>query len=148
MAASTLSTNLIGQNLAIATDIRGTTSANSAVAFSTSGYLDMKNYEGILVQYTRAVGTGTLTAFRLDVSANSDGSSGTTLKSHALGTAVDAVGDSVFIEVDAKEIPQVLAAGRYVSAVVVHPTATEKGAITIVRKAKAAASGLTADAIA
>lgn len=149
MAASTLSTLNIAQTFAIATDpARGTASATAGTAFSSNGYFDMKDYDSILVQYTRGTGTGVLSAFSLNVSANADGSSGTSLKAHALGTAVDAVGDTVFLEAKADEIPAVLAGGRYVSASITHPTATEKAAIVVVRKAKTQKAGLTADVIA
>lgn len=133
----------IGDNLAITGYKLDTASAVSAAA----GWVDMRDFQAILCLYTRVVGTGVLTEYRIDASTASNGANPVTVKT-GTATTVDAVGDFVKIEVSQREIAAALAGARYVSLVVIHPTATEKAGVTYVRKGKVGYSGLTADTIA
>ena len=133
----------IGDNFAVTGYIGSTTSAASAAA----GWVDMRDYASILCLYTRIVGTGVLTSYRIDASTASNGANPVTVKT-GTATTVDAVGDFVKIEVSQQEIAAALAGARYVSLVIVHPTATEKAGVTYVRSGKIGYSGQTADTIA
>lgn len=133
----------IADNIKVKTYEVDTASAASAAA----GWMDMRDYSAILAQYTRMVGTGVLTSYRIDASTASNGASPVTVKT-GTATTVDAVNDTVQIEVSDSEIAAAKADARYVSLVVVHPTATEKAACTYVMTPKVSYAGLTADAIA
>src|SRR5437868_3868902 len=112
------------------------------------GWVDMRNYANFLAVLFRSVGTGTVSSFVIKASASSDGSNSVTVKSHALGSAPDAVGDQVNLECTALEIAAIGSHFRYVSAVIALATSTDECVVTYVRRAgRFAATGLTADII-
>lgn len=111
-------------------------------------WVDMRDYEGILVTFTRTVGTGALDTFKLIANSASDGSgTDVEIKAHAVASEPNAAGDYIFLEATAEEIGTAGTDLRYVSVSAEFATGTDEGVITYVRKAKRKYAGLTADTI-
>lgn len=118
------------------------------------GWIDMRDYSNFSVSAMEAVLVGLgITQFEIRAAVNSDGTGGNAvIVSHALGTAPDAVGDTVVLECSAEQIKEVgVAAGvlyRYVSAWVKCANAGDKIALTyIAATPRFPADLLTADVI-
>jgi hypothetical protein len=117
-------------------------------------WVDMQNFHKFGALVFRSVGTGTIQGFTLLANNASDGS-GTdiTIKSHALGSAPDAVGDFIFLECTAEEIAQEAAdagitGARYVSANIDLQTSTDECVVVyIFTDPRFAYDQLTADHI-
>lgn len=114
------------------------------------GWSDMRDFGAVLMHVFRSVGTGTIAAFSILANPNSDGSgTDATVKTHALGSAPDAVGDSVNLECLASELPPLGTNLRYVSAQISMLTATDECVVVYVfGLPRFAYASLTADAIA
>lgn len=118
-------------------------------------WVDLQNFHRFAIGVFHSVGTGSFTAVKILANNASDGS-GTdiVIKSHALGSQPDAVGDQVFLECTAEEIAQEAAdAGltgvRYVTANVQLGTGTDECVVLYVRsEPRFNYDGLTADVIA
>lgn len=118
-------------------------------------WVDMRDYENfaVLVMASALTGIG-VTAFTILANSESDGSgTDVTIKTHAVGSAPDAVGDYLVLECTAEEIAQEGAdAGedlRYVSANLTMDNAADENVVTYVRGgAKRAHDALTADTVA
>ena len=112
---------------------------------------DMRDFGAVLMTLFKSVGTGAVAAFSILANSKSDGS-GTevTVKTHALGTDVDAVGDFVHLEALASEIVNLNATDlRYVSGNISLATGTDECVVTYVfGLPRFAYGGLTADTIA
>lgn len=96
---------------------------------------DMRDFNSFMAIFFHSVGTGTISEFDLLGNAQSAGT-GTdlTLKSHALGSNPDAVGDYLFLEVTASEIAQldtstITGDVRYVTASVDMDTSTDEAVV-------------------
>ena len=115
-------------------------------------WVDMRDFERILIAYCRTVGTD-VTALKVLGNAAANGS-GTDVELVAdFDSVPDAVGDYAFVEVSAQEIREKgRAAGidlRYVSLNATNGTAGDTAVVTYVRgAAKHAQADLTADAVA
>lgn len=115
-------------------------------------WVDMNDYDSILVGVMAAKLTGTglvASGFKLlgNSAANGSGSD-VTLKTHAIGTAADADGDTVWLEITKQEIVALSENGaRYVSANVDCANAADELAVTYIRRAKTQKAGNTADYI-
>lgn len=111
---------------------------------------DMRDFGAFLCQLFRSVGTGTVSSFTIAADSASDGSAGNqTVKSHAIGTAPDAVGDYINLECLASEIPPLGSDLRYVSGIVSLLTATDECVgIYVFGLPRFAYGGLTSDTIA
>ena len=126
--------------------------ANSTVA-TDIGWVDMRDYENFAVLlFTSVLGGSGPTVFTILANAESDGGgTDVTIKSHAVGSAPNAVGDFLVLECTAEEIAQEAAdAGvenvRYVSAKVTCQHTGDEAVVVYVRAgAKRSADGLTAD---
>ena len=68
------------------------------------GYVSQKQFNGLAVGYLRCVGTGVLTALSIIVSDDAVGTTTAVVKSHALGSNPDAVGDQIYLEASNEEI--------------------------------------------
>jgi hypothetical protein len=113
------------------------------------GWVDLSGFSGFLAGLFHSVGTGNVTSFILQASASSDGSSPVTVKSHAIGTQPDAVGDQIFLECTANEIAALGTHLRYVNAKIALGTSTDECVVVYVRSAgRFAADALTTDVIA
>lgn len=117
-------------------------------------WVDMKDYDRILIIAFASALTGNgVTVFKILGNAASDGSgTDVTIKTHAVGSAPDAVGDYLVLEASKDEI---VAAGtdagidvRYVSAQLDAANAADENVVIYVREAKVQTSGLTADTVA
>ena len=113
-------------------------------------WVDMNEYESILIGVMRSVGTGALDEFRI-LANSASGGSRTDVEIKDLGATieatVDAVGDYVWLEASAEEIGAAGADLRYVSASVGHATATDESVVTYIRKGKRAYKDQTANNI-
>lgn len=116
--------------------------------------IDMKDYDnfGVLIENSALTGAG-ITQFEIRAASDNAGTDAAVIVSHALGTAPDAVGDTVVLECNAQQVREVaIATGkelRYVSAWVKCANAADKIAMTYVAGGpRFAAGGLTADVIA
>ncbi len=126
-------------------------SGDASGAGKALGWVDMRDFGGILVSVLSAVLVGVgVTAFKLVANTKSDGT-GTSadIKTHALGSAPDAAGDYLFLEATAEEIRALGPDFRYVSARITTANAGDKIVATYVRGApRFAYEGLTADQVA
>jgi hypothetical protein len=78
---------------------------------------DMRDFGAVLMQLFKSIGTGAVITFKILANPESGGSGADAeVKEHALGTAVDAVGDFVNLECLASELPPLGTDLRYVSA--------------------------------
>jgi len=111
---------------------------------------DMRDFGAVMTMLFRSIGTGAVAAFSIVANADSaGGGTDATVKTHALGTAVDAVGDFVFLEALASEIVNLATDLRYVSANASLATGTDECVFTYVfGLPRFAYGGLTADTIA
>lgn len=94
---------------------------------------DMRDFGTFGVVFTRTIGTGN-TTFAIIANASSDGSgSDVTIKTHAVGSEPDAVGDMLWLECTAEELAQEgednSVALRYVSASISVATGTDEGTV-------------------
>lgn len=124
--------------------------ADSTVATDVA-WVDLCNVKRFLVKTFFSAKTGNgVTAFTLlGNSASNGGGTDVTLKTHALGTAPDAVADQIHLELDENEINALSQFGvRYVSANITCANADDEQVVTYVREMNTTASGLTADVIA
>ena len=148
--ASSSETNKLRSSLAIKAydfDPDGTNAVDVA-------WVDMRDYEVILIGFFRTIGTGALDTFSLLGNSESDGSgTDVTVKAHAVASEPNATGDQIWLEISAQEIQeQARAAGvddvRYVTASAEFATGTDEGVVMYIRgETKHAVSGLTADII-
>ena len=118
-------------------------------------WVDMRDFERILISFFRTVGTGDVDTLRILANANPDGS-GTdvvVLTKTLTGVQPNAVGDFTFLEASAEQIREACVAagvdGRYVSLQVEFQTSTDEGVVTYIREpGRRRYDGLTSDNIA
>lgn len=127
--ASTVATEKLTANVAVTHydfDPNATTATDIA-------WVDMQNFGHFMCSFFRTIGTANVT-FAILANTASDGS-GTevTVKSHAVGSQPDAVGDYLFLECTAAEIAALGSNLRYVSASVSVATNTDEGVVTYIR---------------
>jgi hypothetical protein len=92
----------------------------------------------------KSVGTGAITGARIIAATNAAGTgSPTTVRAHALATAPDAVGDTIWLECDADQIHEVLATGTYVGLAITLATSTDECVVSL----KCTEAGQSADAV-
>ena len=110
-------------------------------------WIDMSEAEAIMFNVFRSVGTGDIDTFAIHASAASNGANPVVVKAHALGAAVDAVGDQVVLECTSEELASLGTNLRYVMAIVELATGTDECVVTATRLMKHRKSGNTADII-
>jgi hypothetical protein len=82
----------------------------------------------------RSVGTGTVTKFQIIAATNAAGTgSPTIVVEHAIGSAPDAVGDTIWLECNAEQIREVLATATHVGVRVHLATATDEAVVLFER---------------
>jgi hypothetical protein len=125
--------------------------ANSTVATDIA-WVDMRDYENFAaLVFTSSLGGNGPTVFTIVANSQSNGGgTDAVIKSHAVGSAPDAVGDFLVLECTDKELAQESTSTtgelRYVSAkVTCHHTDDEAVVVYLRGGAKRAADGLTAD---
>lgn len=97
----------------------------------------------------RSVGTGGITSFKIIAATAADGTGNTAVVAHALGSAPDAVGDTVWLECDADQIKEVLPTATHVGVEIDLVTATDECVVSFERcEPTYTAGALTADYVA
>lgn len=148
--------------MAVATDFQSILSENNITLYDFDpngtdpvdvGWVDMRDYDSIVIGFFRTIGTSALDTFALLANDASDGSgTDVTVKAKTVSSEPNAVGDFLFLEVSASEIRQACEAagvdGRYVSASVEFATGTDEGVILYVRRGLQKKLNLSADTIA
>lgn len=76
--------------------------------------LPIAQYRRFVAGLFRSVGTGSVTAFSIIAATSAAGAGATIVATHALGSAPDAVGDTIWLEVDAAQVREVLATATHV----------------------------------
>ncbi len=99
---------------------------------------------GIIVNTTGAT-PNDLEEFEVIAATDADGTGATVVKAHALGSTPDAIGDTVWIEVDVKQIREVLATATHVGIRAEVTTATSQCSIVIIEERMEEYNSLTAD---
>jgi len=97
---------------------------------------------------TAAATPNQIDAFEVIAATDKDGAGATVVKAHALGSAADAIGDTVWLEVDVKQIREVLATATHVGVRAKVTAATAEGAFYVLEERMEEYDGLTADYIA
>jgi hypothetical protein len=108
-----------------------------ATSATDIGWEDMRDFDCLLVSFVRTIGTSNVT---LKVLANADSAGGgtdVTVSTKTVSAQPDAVGDQIFLEINAQEVTEAArAAGiegvRYVSANMSFATATDEGVVTYI----------------
>lgn len=77
----------------------------------------------------RSVGTGSVTAFQLIAATAADGTGATVIIAHAIGSAPDAVGDTIWLEADAEQAREVLPTATHVGVRVQLVTTTDEAVV-------------------
>lgn len=97
----------------------------------------------------RSVGTGSVTKFQIIAATAADGTGATIVKDHALGSAPDAVGDTIYLECDIEQVREVLAAATHVGVRVQLATTTDEAVVLFERSDPifTAGAALTSDYI-
>jgi hypothetical protein len=104
--------------------------------------------QAVLVGLFRSVGAGAVTSFRIFVADNAAGTTNAAnVVSHALGSAPDAVGDTVWLEATAEQLRAASSTAAYWGVKVTLATSTDECVLSIVEQRKNAYDGLTADYI-
>lgn len=114
------------------------------------GWVDATNYRKFAVGTVATLLTGVgIDKFEIEISAASNGASSTSLIQHAIGSAPDAVGDMLWLEVDLDDAAPGITGARYVNAILNAANAADDTAVVyILSEAKHKTSGLTADVVA
>ena len=99
---------------------------------------------GCLVNTTGAT-PNDLEEFEVIAATDADGTGATVVKAHALGSTPDAIGDYVFIEVDVKQIREVLATATHVGVRAEVTTATSQCTFVVIEERMEEYNDLTAD---
>lgn len=113
----------------------------------------MRDYRNFMAVAMASALTGNgVTAFTINGATNSSGANSTVIKTHALASAPDAVGDNVILEVTAEEVRQQGVTSGYnfthVSAVLTMDNAADENVVTyIFANPRFAHDALSADVI-
>jgi len=99
---------------------------------------------GVLVNTTGAT-PNDLAEFEVIAGTDADGTGATVVKSHALASTPDAIGDYVFLEVDVKQIRESLATATHVGLRAKVTTLTSQCSFVIVEERMEEYNDLTAD---
>lgn len=116
-------------------------------------WVDMQNFDKIMVLFFRTIGTGALDTFDILANSASDGSgTDVIIKTHAVANEPNAVGDYIYLECTAEEIGALSTATnqlRYVTVSAEFATTTDEGVVTYIRDAgRFAHDALTVELIA
>ena len=127
----------------------GDTAANDV------GWVDMNGYGGfVAIIFCSALGGNGATAFTINANSSSTGAgTDAEVKSHAVSSAPDAVGDWLILECTAEEIRSVETAAtgqlRYVTAIITNHHNDDEEVVTYIRTdPRFAKDGLTVDTVA
>lgn len=115
-------------------------------------WVSMVGFDSILVAAMASALTGAgCNALSIRGATDSSGTNATIIDSHAVGSAPDAVGDTLVLEVTAEQIAAVGRAAGYafthVSAYITMANAADENVVTYIRKGLRQYDGLTADVV-
>lgn len=115
---------------------------------TTSGEgLAIREWENFLFGVFRSVGTGTLSAVEVIAGTDADLSGATVVISHALGSAPNAVGDTIWLECDVEQIREVLDTATHVGLRITQAVAGDECVVSYEREGQRAYADNTADYI-
>lgn len=101
-----------------------------------------------IVLNTTAAGPYEISAFEVIAATDADGTGATVVKAHALGGGTpDAVGDTVWIEVDVEQIREVLATATHVGVRAQVSDLLAEASLVVIEERMEEVNGLTADYI-
>jgi hypothetical protein len=121
---------------------------NPAASEKCLAFTALGGLESVVAGLFRSVGTGSVTSFRIFVADDAAGTTNATnVVSHALGSAPDAVGDTVWLEASAEQLRAASATAAYVGVKITLVTSTDECVVSFERHAKQAYNALTADYI-
>jgi len=110
--------------------------------------LPIANFRRFAAALFRSVGTGSVVAFEIVGATAADGTGATIVVAHAIGSAPNAVGDTIWLECDVDQVHEVLATATHVGVRVDLSTTTDEAVIFFERaEAMFPRAGLTADFI-
>jgi hypothetical protein len=148
MASSVTSNEQLKANIAIQQYDYDPTASAAVIVTGTSGpttndgWLDMRNFENVMVGLFKTVGTNAVT-LQLVASSAATGSTYTVVKS-ASTPGSGQLFETTWLEADVDEFAHLASNLRYVSATVVAETTTDEAVVTILRTTpKRAYTGLT-----
>lgn len=106
-------------------------------------------YQKVLAGLVRTVGTGTVSTFRIFVSDDAAGTTNATnVISHAIGSAPDAVGDTIWLEASGEQLRAASSTAAYVGVKITLATSTDECIVSFERAgARFKYDALTADYI-
>lgn len=143
--ASTVPTNVMRTELKVDQVVTGNISSATDVK-----WVDMKRYDHLLVSAVATALTGVgLTTFKILANSQSNGGGTDVLvRAHAIGSAPDAVSDTLVLEISASELAPLGTDLRYVSVNAVAANAADTHVFTYVRRARVKQADLTLDVVA
>lgn len=114
------------------------------------GWEDFRDFGWAVIGFMRSVGTGAVDSFKILANAQSNGGgTDAEVKAHAAPTVADAVGDQLFLECLAEELPPLGSSLRYLSGSLELATDTDECvAVYVFGEPRFAYDGLTADIVA
>lgn len=117
-------------------------------AASAKGLAFSDGIRGVIAGLFRSVGTGDVDAFEIIVADDAAMTTNVAVViAHALGSAPDAVGDTVWLEATAEQLRAASATAQYVGVRAELATSTDECVVLIERHLTSARDGLTADYI-
>lgn len=123
---------------------------STAATAATTTWLDMRDYELLMVQVTKSVGTTALAAWKIQAASDASGTNATDVVTG--GGLVAALGDQAYLECNAQQIRAADTTNvglRYVNAVITLGSSGDKCIVSFLRgNPKFPQSALTADVIA
>jgi hypothetical protein len=118
-----------------------------ATTATNIAWVDMLDFEALMVGFVRTIGTSALT-FLIRGSTASNGANPVTLKTITMAAQPDAVGDMALGEITSEDCNVSGVNYRYVSATLTFATGTDEAVVFYVRKGMYKKSGLAADIVA
>lgn len=105
-------------------------------------------YKRFVAGLFRSVGTGSVTKFQIIAATAADGTGATIVTEHGIGSAPNAVGDTIWLEADIEQVKEVLPTATHVGVRVQLVTTTDEAVVSFERlEPTYARHGLTADFI-
>lgn len=115
---------------------------------SNDELIPIEEYRKFLFGLFRSVGTGSVTSFEVIAATDADGTGATAVVSHAIGSAPNAVGDTIWLECNVEQVHEVLSTATHVGARIALVTATDECVVFVeATEALYPRTGLTADYI-
>lgn len=98
---------------------------------SNDELIPIKDYRKFLFGLFRSVGTGSVTSFEVIAATDADGTGATAVVAHAIGSAPNAVGDTIWLECNVEQIHEVLSTATHVGVRIALVTATDECVVSV-----------------